>query len=81
MVLATSSDASIRDGNRAVDLANEAVWLSHGKDPKYLQTLAAAWAESGRPSEAEETARRALRAAELLHNRTLVNALRDEIAL
>jgi tetratricopeptide (TPR) repeat protein len=80
-LLATSSDASIRDGNRAVDLANEAVWLSHGKDPKYLQTLAAAWAESGRFAEAEETARRALRAAELLHNRTLVNALRDEIAL
>ena len=79
--LATSSDASIRDGNRAVELANEAVRLSHGKDPNYLRTLAAACAESGRFVEAEETARRAFRAAELLDNRTLVNALRDEIAL
>jgi protein O-mannosyl-transferase len=80
-LLATSSDASIRDGNRAVEFANEAVRLSHGKDPNCLRTLAAACAESGRFVEAEETARRALRAAELLDNRTLVNALRDEIAL
>ncbi len=80
-LLATSSDASIRDGNRAVELAKEALRLSHGKDPGYLRTLAAASAESGRFGEAEETARRALRAAEFLHNRTLVNALRDEIAL
>jgi len=80
-LLATSSDASIRDGNRAVELANEAVRLSHGKDPNCLRTLAAACAESGRFVEAEETARRAFRAAELLDNRTLVNALRDEIAL
>ena len=80
-LLATSSDASIRDGNRAVEFANEAVRLSHGKDPNCLRTLAAACAESGRFVEAEETARWALRAAELLNNRTLVNALRDEIAL
>ena len=64
-----------------MELAKEALRLSHGKDPGYLRTLAAASAESGRFGEAEETARRALRAAELLHNRTLVNALRDEIAL
>ena len=80
-LLATSSDASVRDGNRAVELADEAVRLSHGKDPNCLRTLAAAHAESGRFSEAEETARRALQAADLLHNRTLANALRDEIAL
>jgi Flp pilus assembly protein TadD len=80
-LLATSFDASIRDGNRALELANEAVRLSHGKDPNCLRTLAAACAESGRFVEAEETARRASQAAELLDNRTLVNALRDEIAL
>jgi protein O-mannosyl-transferase len=80
-LLATSSDASIRDGSRAVELANEAVRLSHGKDPNCLRTLAAAFAESGRFVEAEETAQRAFRTAELLDNRTLVNALRNEIAL
>ena len=80
-LLATSPDASIRDGNRALELANEAVWLSRGKDPNCLRTLAAACAETGRFDEAEEAARRAFRAAELLHNRTLVTTLRDEIAL
>ncbi len=80
-LLATSSDASIRNGNRAVELANEAVRLSHGKDPSYLRTLAAACAESGRFVEAKQYAGRAFRAAELLDNRSLLDALRDEIAL
>jgi Flp pilus assembly protein TadD len=80
-LLATSPDASLRDGNRAFDLAKEAVRLSDGKDPNCLRTLAAACAETGRFDEAEDTARRAFQAAELMDNRTLVNALRDEIAL
>jgi Flp pilus assembly protein TadD len=80
-LLATSSDTSIRDGSRALELANQAVDLSHGKDPNSVRTLAAAYAETGRFAEAEETARQAFRAAELQKNRTLVNALRDEIAL
>jgi tetratricopeptide (TPR) repeat protein len=80
-LLATSSDASMRDGKRAVEFANEAVRLSDGKDPNYLRTLAAAWAESGRFAEAAETARRAFHAAESFDNRGLLNALRDEIAL
>jgi tetratricopeptide (TPR) repeat protein len=80
-LLATSSDASIRDGNRAIELANQAVQLSRGKDPNYLRTLAAACAESGRFTEAKETAHTALQAAEIRGNSTLANALRDEIAL
>src|SRR5207302_6978175 len=44
-VLATSSDASIRDGARAVEFAREAVELSNSGDPKFLRTLAAAYAE------------------------------------
>src|SRR5215472_12259748 len=80
-LLATSSDASLRDGDRAVELANEAVRLSNGKDPNYLRTLAAACAESGLFVEAEQNARRAFQGAELLDNRSLLNALRDEIAL
>jgi len=80
-LLATSSDASIRDGDRAIELAKQAVRLSRGKDPNYLRTLAAACAESGRFAEAKETARQALQAAERRSNSTLANALRDEIAL
>src|SRR4029077_2411793 len=51
-VLATASDASIRDGPRAVGLAQEAVQLSGGREPRFLRTLAAAYAESRGFSEA-----------------------------
>jgi protein O-mannosyl-transferase len=80
-LLATSSDASIRDGDRAIELAKRAVQLSRGKDPNYLRTLAAACAESGRFPEAKETAQQALQVAEKRSNSALANALRDEIAL
>jgi protein O-mannosyl-transferase len=80
-LLATSSDPSIRDGDRAIEFAKQTVRLARGKDPTYLRTLAAAYAESGRFAEAKETAREALQAAERRSDSTLANALRDEIAL
>jgi tetratricopeptide (TPR) repeat protein len=81
-LLATSSDASIRDGNRAIELAEQAVQLSGGKDPTYLRTLAAACAESGRFAEAIAAAEQALRIAGTEgKSAALANALRDEIAL
>jgi tetratricopeptide (TPR) repeat protein len=80
-LLATSPDPSIRDGDRAVELGKEAVRLSGGKDPNCLRTLAAAWAESGRFTEARETAQSALQVAERVRNSAVANALRDEIAL
>ncbi len=80
-LLATSSDASIRDGNRAIELAEQAVQLSGGKDPTYLRTLAAACAESGRFAEAIAAAEQALRIAGTEGKSALANALRDEIAL
>ena len=80
-LLATSSDASIRDGTRALELAQQAVQLSGGKDPVYLRTFAAACAESGRFTDAEQTARQALQAANVQGNSALANALQDEIAL
>jgi protein O-mannosyl-transferase len=80
-LLATSSDASIRDGNRAIEVAKQAAQLSGGKDANYLRTLAAAYAETGRFAEAAETARRALQEAQTQGNSILANALRDEIAL
>ena len=80
-LLATSPDASIRNGNRAIEFARQAVQLSRGKDANYLRTLAAAFAESGRFDEAKETAHQALEAAEKRSNSNLANAVRDEIAL
>jgi protein O-mannosyl-transferase len=80
-LLATSSDASIRDGNRAIEIAQQAVQLSRGKDANYLRTLAAAYAETGRFGEATETAQRALQAAQTQGNSILANTIRDDIAL
>jgi tetratricopeptide (TPR) repeat protein len=62
-ILATSSDARLRDGARAVTLA-ETVVRGRGRDNStVLRTLAAAYAEAGRFSEAMETAERALQIA------------------
>ena len=46
-VLATSPDAAIRDGKRAIELATKACELTEYKQAHILSTLAAAYAESG----------------------------------
>jgi tetratricopeptide (TPR) repeat protein len=51
-VLATSSDASIRDGVKAIELAQQAISLSGGRELLFFRTLAAAYAEAGRFSDA-----------------------------
>src|ERR1039458_6811255 len=54
-VLATSPQAAVRNGPRAVELAQQALRLSGGNDPSILTTLAAAYAEAGRFPEAIAT--------------------------
>ena len=46
-LLATSSEAGLRDGPRAVQLAERACQLTDFKEPVYVGTLAAAYAEAG----------------------------------
>ena len=46
-VLATSPDAKLRNGRRAIQLATEACKLTEYKLPHVLSTLAAAYAETG----------------------------------
>jgi tetratricopeptide (TPR) repeat protein len=75
-ILATSTDASLRDGARAVDLAREAVRLSGGNQPNYLHTLAAAYAEIGRFTDADETAERALALCAAQGHGTLAEMIR-----
>lgn len=58
-LLATSPRPEIRDGPKAVELAERADSLTHGASPIVAATLAAAYAESGRFAEAVKTARRA----------------------
>jgi tetratricopeptide (TPR) repeat protein len=80
-VLATSSEASIRDGNRAVDLARQAVSVSGGREPQFLRTLAAAYAESGRFSEAVTTDQQAAVIANMQGKTKLVNNLQKDLVL
>ncbi len=80
-LLATSSDAAIRDGARAVALANEAVELSNGREPSFLRTLAAAYAESGRFSEAVAVARQASVIATMQGKTKLANGLEKDLVL
>jgi choline-sulfatase len=58
--LATSPDGSLRDGEEALRLAEQANLATNGGNAGVLDTLAAANAEMGRFEEAVTTARRAL---------------------
>lgn len=80
-VFATSRNDSIRDGAKAVGLAESAVKSSRSKDPTVFRALAAAYAETGRFSAAVDAAQEAVRLATGQGNSALVNSLESEIAL
>jgi protein O-mannosyl-transferase len=80
-VLATDPDDSIRNGERAVKLAEKAVALPGGETPMVLRTLAAACAESGDWQKATATAQRAADLADQQGNSSLAQTLRHEIEL
>ncbi len=79
--LAASPDASDRNGAEAVKLAERAVQLSGERNPAYLDTLAAAYAEVGRFPEAMATARQALDLAAQQRRGSLVEGLNARIKL
>jgi Flp pilus assembly protein TadD len=81
-VLATSPDPSIRNGNKALELAQQANALSGGTNPVVLETLAAANAEAGHFPEAVATARQALQLAVVQNHTdtpTRVTALQEQL--
>jgi tetratricopeptide (TPR) repeat protein len=53
-IYASCSDAKYRDGKKAVEYASKADQLTGGKNGRYLETLAAAYAESGDFAKAQE---------------------------
>ncbi len=63
-ILATASQASLRNGQEALALAVRAAEVSGTKDAAVLDTLAAAYAETGRFADAVLTAERALALAD-----------------
>jgi tetratricopeptide (TPR) repeat protein len=63
-ILATCPDPKVRDGKEASRLAEEANARAGGRDPRVLDTLAAAYAEAGRFDEAAKTIKRAVELAQ-----------------
>jgi len=62
-LLATCPDGSVRNGKDAVALADHAQTLTHAQDPAILDTLSAAYAETGRFPQAMEVERHAIAVA------------------
>jgi tetratricopeptide (TPR) repeat protein len=79
--LATNPDASIRNGAEAVALAQRAVRLSQEQEPAVLGTLAAAYAETGRFSEAVQTDLKALDLATQQNKPSLAKSIKVKILL
>jgi tetratricopeptide (TPR) repeat protein len=59
-VLATAPDAKLRDGKRALEEAKKAVEMIKYRDGRFLDTLAAAYAEAGDFDKAVETQQKAI---------------------
>ena len=78
-LLATCADPSLRDTQRAIQLAEEADQLANGKSSLVLHTLSTAYGESGQSVKALEVANRGLQLAERQGNRGLAETLRKEI--
>ncbi len=80
-VLATCPQASLRNGNKAVELAQRANQLTGDGNPVVLGTLAAAYAEAGRFPEAVAATQRALQLAGTQSNTSLADVLRSQLKL
>ena len=78
--LATHPQASVRNGSKAIELAQQLNRLSSGSDPAVLQTLAAAYAETKQFPEAISNAQQALQLANAWSNTALADDLRKQIA-
>jgi len=80
-LLATSQDASLRNGPKAVELAGQADRLVGGTNTLVLRTLAAAYAENGEFANAIRTARSAMQLARMHSEDSLTADLDQQIAL
>jgi tetratricopeptide (TPR) repeat protein len=79
-ILATAADATLRQPDEAVTLAQRALELSGGQDPAYLDTLAAAYAAAGRFDDAVQTVAKALELARKAGQDKLAQSLADHLA-
>jgi len=80
-IFASSSDANIRNGPKAVELAEKASRLTGNTSPVVLRTLAAAYATNNSFDKALETSRRALQSVQEQRNSELAESIRREMSL
>jgi tetratricopeptide (TPR) repeat protein len=80
-MFASSPDDNIRNGPKAVALAEKASRLAGGTSPVVLRTLAAAYASNKSFDKALETSRRALQSAQQRRNSELAETIRREMSL
>jgi Flp pilus assembly protein TadD len=80
-LLATSPDPAIRKPDEALRLAGRVVELTRSRDPRALETLAAAQAAAGRFAEAIQTAGRAMELAQSHHADDMALGIRERLAL
>ena len=80
-LLATSPDASLRNGPKAIELAKQADRLVGGTNTLVLRTLGAAYAENGEFADAIRTARSAMQLARMHGEDAVLTDLDQQIAL
>jgi hypothetical protein len=78
LVLATSPETRVRNGTKAVELAERADVLTGNANASISATLAAAYAEAGQFPNAITTAKRALQLATDQGNTALADAIRAQ---
>jgi protein O-mannosyl-transferase len=78
-LLATGPQASLRNGEKALQLAQHANAVTGEKNPIVLHTLAAALAATGRFGDAAQTAQKAIELARAAGQKDLAAQLNDEL--
>jgi cytochrome c-type biogenesis protein CcmH/NrfG len=80
-ILATHSDAGLRDPQEAVRYARQACKLTKYENPAVLDTLAAAYAAAGRFDEATAIAQKVLELAQSSKKTELMDGIQDRLRL
>lgn len=80
LVLATSSDAAVRDGPRALQCARRADELTGSRNPMVLDALAAAYAECGQFPDAIGAIQLAIELSDRMGNSALKKQLESDLA-
>jgi Tfp pilus assembly protein PilF len=80
-ILSAGPDDTVRDGTRAVQVALQLNEVTQRKNPIFVRTLAAAYAESGQFDKAVETAQVAAKLAETQGQHQLATEIDEETSL